>query len=187
MPPQLTAADFTAAFPSCDVFLHRYIQQRFSTLTLDAIDDVVAETWLRGWQYRAQYSARNGASIRTWLCSIAANVVYDTARRAQSRIVTIQPLDGVPMPESPPEPGSDTPPVFSAVYVSQLLECCKDNQRTAIMLTHVRGYSMNEAAAITNDGACAAVIKMRVFRGVQRIRRRVLGRRPQQQHVRTLD
>jgi RNA polymerase sigma-70 factor (ECF subfamily) len=50
-------------------------------------DDLVQETFLRGWRSRAQYEGK--ASIRTWLYRIATNVYLDQRKAAARRTVPV--------------------------------------------------------------------------------------------------
>jgi RNA polymerase sigma factor (sigma-70 family) len=50
-------------------------------------DDLVQETFLRGWRSRAQYERR--ASIRTWLYRIATNVYLDHRKAAARRTAPV--------------------------------------------------------------------------------------------------
>ena len=50
-------------------------------------DDLVQETFLRGWRSRTQYEGR--ASIRTWLYRIATNVYLDHRKAAERRTVPV--------------------------------------------------------------------------------------------------
>ncbi|HVE99653.1 MAG TPA: RNA polymerase sigma factor [Mycobacteriales bacterium] len=52
-------------------------------------EDLTQETFLRAWRARRQFRGEDtqgeGSSMRGWLCSIAANVVRDHARRERRR------------------------------------------------------------------------------------------------------
>jgi len=54
-----------------------------------SVDDVVQETFLRAWRDAARFSPQ--ASVRTYLCGIALNVMRESMRLAARRTTTIPP------------------------------------------------------------------------------------------------
>lgn len=82
-----TAAElwFQDAFEEHRRALHAHCY-RLTGNVADA-DDLVQETFLRGWRSRTQYEGR--ASIRTWLYRIATNVYLDQRKAAARRSVPV--------------------------------------------------------------------------------------------------
>jgi RNA polymerase sigma-70 factor (ECF subfamily) len=122
-------------------------------------DDLVQETFLRGWRSRSQYEGR--ASIRTWLYRIATNVYLDHRKAAGRRTVPV----GDPMEWSTdigPYPdsllGEDPPSELAARETVELaliaaLMYLPPRQRVAFVLRDVSGWTPAEIA----DGLDLAV------------------------------
>ncbi len=122
-------------------------------------DDLVQETFLRGWRSRAQFERR--ASIRTWLYRIATNVYLDHRKAAARRTVPV----GDPMEwctDIGPYPdallGEDPPSDLVARETVELaliaaLRYLPPRQRAAFVLRDVSGWTPAEIA----DGLGLAV------------------------------
>ena len=116
-------------------------------------DDLVQETFLRGWRSRTQYEGR--ASIRTWLYRIATNVYLDHRKAAARRTVPVgDPLewstDIGPYPDA--LLGEDPPSELVARETVELaliaaLMYLPPRQRAAFVLRDVSGWTPAEIAA----------------------------------------
>lgn len=115
-------------------------------------DDLVQETFLRGWRSRTQYEGR--ASIRTWLYRIATNVYLDTRKAAARRTVPVgDPMEWCtdigPYPDS--LLGEDPPSDLVAQETVELaliaaLMYLPPRQRAAFVLRDVSGWTPAEIA-----------------------------------------
>jgi RNA polymerase sigma-70 factor (ECF subfamily) len=104
-------------------------------------EDLTQEAFLRAW--RGRRSLREEASMRGWLCAIAANVVRDDARRRRHR-----PAE-VPQPEwfDVPDLGVD-PSEFDALdKLRTALAGLPANQREMFLLRERDGLSYADIAA----------------------------------------
>lgn len=103
--------------------------------------------------------------VAPWLYAIARYKLADHFRRAGRRAAV--PLDEELAGDSDPESGGD---------LGRLLGQLPSAQAEAVLLTKVHGYSAAEAAAMTGSGLSA--MKVRVHRGLARLKVLVAEKRP---------
>ena len=135
-------------------------------------EDVVQETFLRAYKQLDSYESRS--SFSTWLYRIAANYSLDlirsrkrhAARRASEGPEDEDVLDTV----KAQDPGQDR-----LYYSSQLkhrlneaLLLLSDQERTAFLLRHYEGQSIEEIGATLGIGISAT--KNSIFRAVKKVR-----------------
>jgi RNA polymerase sigma-70 factor (ECF subfamily) len=137
-------------------------------------EDVTQDAFLRA--YRALDTFRNdqGHGFRAWLLRIASNRALDTLRAQQRR--GSDSLDAR-MDEDDsgwePEDVTETPLQFAergelSAALEASLGQLPPEQRLAVILADVQGYSYEEVAEIT--GAAAGTVKSRIHRGRGRLR-----------------
>jgi RNA polymerase sigma-70 factor, ECF subfamily len=114
--------------------------------------------------FRGAASYRGEAAVTTWLHRIVVNACLDLVRRRRTRQA-----DPLPEDESrhPAEPGDPIADRITALEVEQALGTLPVEQRAALVLVDVQGYSVAEAAAILD---CAeGTVKSRCSRGRARL------------------
>jgi RNA polymerase sigma-70 factor (ECF subfamily) len=128
-------------------------------------EDIVQETLLKAFRQIHRYESR--ASFGTWLHRIAANCSLDLIRKRKLG------RGGEPPPVEPAggDPGPDRLAYSSQVQecVAQAMEELSGQERTAFVLRHFEGQSIEEIAAALGLNTSAA--KHSVFRAVQKLRR----------------
>lgn len=123
-------------------------------------DDLVQETIVRAWSNIDQFEP--GTNMRAWLFTILRNCFY-TMRRKQKREVADE--DGMiagQMSEKPAHDGHLALEEFKEAF-AQL----RDEQREALLLVGVSGFSVEEAAEMC--GCAPGTIKSRASRGRKRL------------------
>jgi RNA polymerase sigma-70 factor (ECF subfamily) len=142
-------------------------------------DDLVQETFLRGWRARTQYEGR--ASIRTWLYRIATNVYLDHRKAAARRSVPVgDPMEWCtdigPYPDSllGGDPSSDlvAREIVDLALIAALMYL-PPRQRAAFVLRDVSGWTAAEIA----DGLGLAVpaVNSLIQRARKTLRRQAPG------------
>lgn len=131
-----------------------------------AAEEVVQDTFVRAWRQADRFDASKG-SLETWLFAIARNLIIDRHRHRGRRPVEVG-LEGLPR-----ESGGDTTAeaVDRALQAWQIADALADlspAHRAAIVATHVRGHSVNEAAV--QLGIAPGTVKSRVFYGMRHLR-----------------
>ena len=109
--------------------------------------------------YRSAHQFRGDSAVTTWLHRIVVNACLDRVRRRSARPT-------VPLVETTPAP---IPPVDSdtALDVRAALARLPVEQRAALVLVDVQGYSVAEAASIL--GVADGTVKSRCARGRARL------------------
>jgi RNA polymerase sigma-70 factor (ECF subfamily) len=136
---------------------------------------VVQETFLRAFKYLHRWDARS--SFGTWIYRIASNYSLDLlrSRKRQATASTSAGLDEEgkdPMQSLP----ADVPSPERLLYSSQVqrqvaatLETCSEMERTAFVLRHFEGQSIEEIGVAL--GVSANSTKQSIFRAVHKLRR----------------
>jgi len=136
-------------------------------------EDVVQETFLRAFRRLDKYETRS--SFGTWLFRIASNYSLDLLRSRKrredkrERSLPEQPdiLESMPAPN----PGPDRVVYSGQVQgrVQAALDELTEQERTAFVLRHFEGLSIEEIGNVLGTGTNAT--KHSVFRAVQKLRR----------------
>lgn len=139
-----------------DALLGRHVDAIFAYLLrltgshADA-EDLTQETFLRVWRKAAAYEPGR-VKAGTWLHTIAHNLCMDSFRRRRE----------LPLPTATPEepdPLADPERLASASEEQRRLESAiarlPDNQRAAILLCQVQGFSNAQAAEVLGIGTRA--------------------------------
>ncbi|HWV25095.1 MAG TPA: sigma-70 family RNA polymerase sigma factor [Thermomicrobiales bacterium] len=135
-------------------------------------EDVTQEAFIRAWNAVGSFK---GGLVRPWLLRIATNRTYDVLR-AQSRRPA-QSLDAQ-LFESEPEwtsqaPAAEHPESYAArselsAWLEGALGSLPDDQRLAIILSDIQGYSYDDIAAVMD--VAVGTVKSRISRGRSRLR-----------------
>ena len=130
-----------------------------------AAQDVVQEVFLRAWRSAASYDPTL-ASVRTWLFTIARNVVVDEVRRSAARPWqrdVVEPTDDHHEPS-----GRIDERLVDQWVVEEALRRLGEDHRVAIVQTHLRGRDHAEVAA--ELGIPTGTLRSRVFYGLKALR-----------------
>lgn len=129
---------------------------------LDEVEDLVQETYLRA--FEAWVGRRRPRKVEPWIATICLNAGRSRHRRAWNREV---PTDGQPLP---PDPVSVEDQVMDGLRRSAVhgaLSRLPDEQRVAIALMDLAGFTAAETARIT--GAPRGTVLARVHRGRKKL------------------
>ena len=138
-------------------------------------EDVVQETFLRAYKQLHRWEARS--SFSTWLYRIAANYSLDLMRRRKRHAeVTVSESASGDAPEIIHALPSGDPGPDRLMFSGRVQECVAEalgelsqQERTAFVLRHFEGQSIEEISAALGLSANAA--KHSIFRAVQKLRR----------------
>lgn len=115
---------------------------------------------------------RTPEHFRAWLHQIAVNLCRDRGRVRRPTLVPIDEGDQAPAAELPsalPSPLSRARQADLRERLSRLLAHLSEEQRTAILLAELQGFTSAEISRIT--GVPAATVRSRVFHGLRALRR----------------
>jgi RNA polymerase sigma-70 factor (ECF subfamily) len=155
-------------------------------------EDALQDALLRAWRGLSRFEGRS--SPRTWLYKIATNTCLDVAARRPSRVLPIDHVPesdanagtGAPLAESVwIEPYPDTEAGYEERETLELafvaaLQHLPANQRAALILREVLGFSAQEAADILDTSTAS------VNSALQRARKAVDERVPDESQQQTL-
>ena len=139
-------------------------------------EDVVQETLLRAYKQLKRFESR--ASFSTWVHRIAVNCSLDLIRSKKRRCETAAPPreEGESMIEVMQQIQESEPGPDRLAYSNQVRRCVAEamnelshQERTAFVLRHFEGQSIEEIGAVLGLNTSAA--KHSIFRAVQKLRR----------------
>lgn len=123
----------------------------------DALQDAMISAFRNAASFRAE------SAVTTWLHRIVVNACLDRIRRRQARPT-------VPLPETGPEPAAPRDAITdrdTSMVVQEALSQLPEDQRAAIVLVDVEGYSVAETAVML--GVADGTVKSRCARGRARL------------------
>ena len=125
-------------------------------------EDAVQEAFIRAWRSRHTFDPAR-ASLRTWLYSIARNVVIDM-HRAQAR----RPALVTDLREDARSVGDHADRVLLGLQLQEGLDSLSTDQRTAVTEIAVRGRTSADVAA--QLGASDSTVRSRLYYGLKAMR-----------------
>lgn len=124
-------------------------------------DDVVQETLLRAWR-TPRLLDQDPAEARSWMFTVARNIVIDDARSARRRHEsTVEHL-----PERPAADRIDG--LFDSLLVSEALAALSDDHRAVVTRAYYGGLNTAELAAELN--LAEGTVKSRLHYGLRALR-----------------
>jgi RNA polymerase sigma-70 factor, ECF subfamily len=153
-----------ATLPALDL-VHN-LARRFTRDRADA-EDLVQDTYLRAWQ--AWTNGNRPRRAEAWLATICLNLGRDRRRRASGRLEVVG--------EPPQEPAAEVDVEADAIgrveraRVERAMWALSEEQRVAIALMDIVGFTAAEAASIT--GSPRGTVLARVHRGRKALARLV--------------
>jgi RNA polymerase sigma-70 factor (ECF subfamily) len=133
--------------PSVSAYIRSLVRDK------SMVDDLVQETFIRVWRYQSSF--RGDGSFQGWIVSIAHNVVVS----AMAKRIDVPTLE------------LDVPPTvdeYSEIDFVSVVAQLPIDQRHAVALCLVMGFSYQEAADISN--VPIGTIRSRVSRGRESLR-----------------
>lgn len=129
-------------------------------------EEVVQDTFVRAWRSRERFDAERG-SRRTWLFSIARNLIVDAARARASRPrVGERPAEG--RDRNPVVAEDPTERVLLSMQIEEALGRIGSEHRTVIVEVCYRGRPYAEVA--TELGVPVGTLRSRMYYGLKTLR-----------------
>ena len=132
--------------------LYRYALRL--TGSSDNAEDLVQETWLAVWQNANRYRP-NKASLSTWMHRILHNKFIDGRRRRREE-PSHTPADTADTQQHSPWQSATPNEPDLMPRLNRLLSALPENQRAALTLAHIQGFSNKEIAHILGVSLRAA-------------------------------
>jgi RNA polymerase sigma factor (sigma-70 family) len=132
-------------------FITRFQRRVFGvaiTITRDArlAEDLTQEAFLRAWRHAETFDPRRGA-VATWLAVITRNLAIDAMRtQPRSELVDPDELQWLLPPASDPDPVETTIRSGDADWLRRALAEVPDEQRRAVVLAGILGFTAQEVA-----------------------------------------
>lgn len=145
---------------SRSVFRYAY---RMTGNEFDA-EDVVQETFLRAYRQLDHYESRS--SFSTWIYRIATNYALDLLRSRKRRDGNSQVTES--MAASDPGPDRACYNGQIRVRLTAALSMLSEQERTAFLLRHFEGQSIEEIGSVL--GTATSATKNSIFRAVRKVR-----------------
>jgi RNA polymerase sigma-70 factor (ECF subfamily) len=133
-----------------------------------AAEDVLQETLLRAWRHAGSLSESVG-SIRSWLFTVAHNVMTDAARAR-----AVRPREVAESPASTPTTRDHADAVVDSMVAMDALSQLPEEQRTVLVEIYFAGRSVTETAE--RLGIPPGTVKSRTHNAMKRLRQQLAGR-----------
>ena len=141
-------------------FLLRFLGDR------RAAEDLLQETFLRVYLHREDY--RPTAAFRTWLFTIARNLLLDHLRRAGARLESVADAALEQVADTSPGPLAELEGRALEEQLQIVVSHLPAFQREVVLLSRFAGLSHEEIAQVT--GASPGAVRVALHRGLRRIR-----------------
>jgi RNA polymerase sigma-70 factor (ECF subfamily) len=132
-------------------FIRRFRRRVYGvaiTITRDArlAEDLAQEAFVRAWRHAETFDARRG-SVASWLSVIARNLAIDSMRaQPRSELVDPDDLDWLSPPAQEPNPADAAVRASDAEWLRRALDDVPDEQRRAVVLAGILGFTAEEVA-----------------------------------------
>lgn len=136
-------------------------------------EDLLADTFERALRSRQRFDRRRG-SEKTWLYSIALNLLRDHARRAHAGERALE-RSSAGEPAAGDRPGDDLERVESRDELGRALGTLSAEEREALALRYGADLTVPEAAEVL--GEPLERVEGRVYRGLRKLREELAGSR----------
>lgn len=111
-------------------------------------EDVAQEAMLRLWRRAPQWDANGGASVRTWLYRVTANLCIDRLRKTRPDAMP----EGFDVADTTPDAEANLQAKARMMALEEALMQLPDRQRQAVVLRHIDGLGNTEIAQIMDIG-----------------------------------
>ena len=132
-----------------------------------AAEDAAQEAFLRAWRHAAAYDARRG-SVATWLLTITRNASIDLVRVRRPVVTAPETLAAIDERDWTADPADRSVVADDARRLHAALLRLSDEQRRAVMLAGLYGYTAREIAEI--DDIPLGTAKTRIRTALIRLR-----------------
>lgn len=129
-------------------------------------EDVAQEAMVRAWRHAGAFDARRG-SVTAWLLAITRNLAIDALRAARVRPVADDVLVAL-TDASGDLPGDASVSADELRRVARALEAIPEEQRRALLLARLRGFTAAELAE--HEGIPLGTAKTRIRTALLRLR-----------------
>jgi len=129
------------------------------------VEDLAQETFLRAFRALPAFRADGTARLSTWLLTIATRLALDARKKKRLPLATPEAMDAV---ADAATPATELARRELGRRLARAAESLSDDQRAALLLAEVHGFSMREVAEAL--GVEEATAKTRLFRARQRMR-----------------
>jgi RNA polymerase sigma factor (sigma-70 family) len=129
-------------------------------------EDVAQEAFVRAWRHAGAYDARRG-SVTTWLLAITRNLAVDALRASRSTPTADDVLEAQ-LPPSRDVPAESSVAADELRRVAAALARLPEEQRRALLLVRLRGYTAADVAE--HDGIPLGTAKTRIRTALLRVR-----------------
>ncbi len=133
---------------------------------LQAAEDVVQETMIRGWQHSTQLRPEHAGS---WLHAVARNIAISAYHRRRKARPPEIPLDERTLPLD--DDGHDR--ILDSLLVTTALDLISDEHRTVISELYYQRRSVTEVAVLL--GIPEGTVRSRCFYGLRALRKVLEG------------
>ncbi len=140
----------------------RYIA---SKAPADWVEDIVSEVFFRAWKKRKSFSGNEGKKFKSWLFSIAHNLMVDVYRKNKETL----PLDtALFVPEDSNSPKEVAEKELALDSIAEAMSSLSDTYREVVTLRYFNEFSHKEIAEVM--GTSEGNVRILLHRAVKKIK-----------------
>lgn len=160
--------DKTAFGQIFEIMLDEVYRYMFFKVSPVDAEDLCEDLFVKVWENLGRYATQKNASFRSWVFTIAHNMVIDYYRKNKTT-VALDEIEGLEMEHSDMHVEEETNMSFNSAHLAVAMSKLKEEYRQVITLKYINDFSNEEISTITQKSEGA--IRIILHRGLKELQK----------------